>query len=165
MFFRHSLWMMPKHKLRIAIHLVRFVPQSRPIIWADTKAYTPLALRVRWTQWRRYLWGIGARVPLGFWKFCGYCSCCQLNCRNFKNHQRKTYIKFSSRPISQHAKPHVNRLKQPWNQREIQGRGEEEEIPVVPPHLISWRRHWVDTSAHLGYDSNAENQQHQRLYC
>src|SRR6218665_323193 len=41
-------------------------------------------------QWRRYLWGIGARAFLKFWKFCAFCSCCQLNCKNFKNYQRRT---------------------------------------------------------------------------
>ena len=44
MLCRHSLWMMPI-KVQIVIHLVRFAPQS--IIWAGTKAYIQLTLRVR----------------------------------------------------------------------------------------------------------------------
>ena len=43
MLCRHSLWMMPI-KVQI-IHLIRFAPQS--IIWAGTKAYIHLTLRVR----------------------------------------------------------------------------------------------------------------------
>ena len=44
MLCRHSLWMMPI-KVQIVIHLMRFAPQS--IIWAGTKAYIQLTLRVR----------------------------------------------------------------------------------------------------------------------
>src|SRR6218665_3945809 len=46
-------------------------------------------------QWRCYLWGIGARTPLEFWKFCVFCSYCQLNCKKFENYQRKTCISVS----------------------------------------------------------------------
>ena len=41
-----------------------------------------------------------------------------------------------------HSKTHVNRLKQSWNQKEIQGRkGEGTNSCCAPPHFISWRRH------------------------
>src|SRR6218665_2599178 len=39
-----SVWMMPI-KVQIVIHLIQFAPQS--IIWAGTKAYIQLTLRVR----------------------------------------------------------------------------------------------------------------------
>jgi len=38
-------------------------------------------------------WGT---CPLEFWKLCAFCNCCQLNCKDFENHQRKTCIKISS---------------------------------------------------------------------
>src|SRR6218665_2677141 len=44
MLCRHSLWMMPI-KVQIVIHLIRFATQC--IIWAGTKAYIHLTLRVR----------------------------------------------------------------------------------------------------------------------
>ena len=44
MLCRHSLWMMPI-KVQIVIHLIRFATQN--IIWAGTKAYIHLTLRVR----------------------------------------------------------------------------------------------------------------------
>ena len=44
MLSRQSLWMMPI-KVQIVIHLIRFATQS--IIWAGTKAYIQLTLRVR----------------------------------------------------------------------------------------------------------------------
>ena len=42
MLCRHSLWMMP---IKVQIDLIQFAPQS--IIWAGTKAYIQLTLRVR----------------------------------------------------------------------------------------------------------------------
>src|SRR6218665_3514880 len=41
--FQHALWMMPS-KVQIVMHLTQFAPQS--IIWAGTKAYIQLTLRV-----------------------------------------------------------------------------------------------------------------------
>jgi len=41
---------------------------------------------------------LGHVNPLEFWKFCAFCSCWQLNCRDFENYQRKACIKFSSIP-------------------------------------------------------------------
>src|SRR6218665_3293372 len=53
--------------------------------------------------------------------------------------------------LSRHkqAKTYVNRLKQSWNPKEIPGRGGEEKIHTLPPHLISLRRHCVHAYIHV----------------
>src|SRR6218665_1159750 len=83
---------------------------------------------IAWIQWRRYLWGIGARAPLEFWKCCAFCSFCQLNCKGFENYQRKTCIIFLSiSPVTR-----KNRLKQSPNYRKIPGRGGEKKFLSCP---------------------------------
>src|SRR6218665_2756141 len=82
-------------------------------------------------QWRRYIWGIGARALLEFWKLCAFCSGCQLNCKHFENYQRRQCNVFSS--ISpEHDKTHVSKLKQSRNPKEIPGTGGEEKFMFCP---------------------------------
>src|SRR6218665_3663006 len=50
-------------------------------------------------------------------------------------------VKISKITKERHAKTQVNRLKQSRNPKEIPGRGGEDKILAMPPHLISWRRH------------------------
>ena|SRR6218665_2532438 len=99
-------------------------------------------------QWRRYLWGIGARSPSNFGNSMHTTAAANLTVQILKINKEKHVLNFHlSR--QKHSNTHVNRLKQPLNQKEIPGRGGEERVHAVPPHLISWRRHWRGQTGRL----------------
>ena|SRR6218665_1777343 len=90
-------------------------------------------------------WGT---FPFEVWKFCAFRSFCLFNCKTCKNYPRKTYIAFLS--ISpEHAKTHLNRLKQSRNSNTILGRVKEEKFVMYPPspHFMATPlNHTVPTS-------------------
>src|SRR6218665_315015 len=89
-------------------------------------------------QWRRYLWGIGARSPSNFGNSMHTTAAANLTVQILKINKEKHVLNFHlSR--QKHANTHVNRLKQPLNQKEIPGRGGEEKVHAVPPspHILA----------------------------
>jgi len=74
-------------------------------------------------QWRRYLWGIGARAPpLSFGNSVHSVAVASITLKISKITKEERVLNFHlSR--QKHAKTHVNRLKQSRNAKEIPGRG------------------------------------------
>src|SRR6218665_1005087 len=71
---------------------------------------------------------------MGYWgtgKICAFCSCCQLNCKNFENYQRRTLLHFRL-SLQKYAKTHVNRVKQSWNQKQSRARKDRKTSSCAP---------------------------------
>jgi|SRR6218665_552216 len=72
-------------------------------------------------QWRRYLWGIGARAPSSFVNSVHSAAAASLTVKTSKITKEKHVLNFHlSR--EKHAKTHVCRLKQSREPKEISGR-------------------------------------------
>ena len=73
-------------------------------------------------QWHHNLWGIGACAPSSFENFVHTVAAANLTVKILKINKEKHVLNFHlSR--QKHANTHVNRLKQPLNQKEIPGKG------------------------------------------
>ena len=84
-------------------------------------------------------YGALGHVPLKFWKFCAFCSCCQLGCKNFEiTKERRVLHRHTRLSRQKHTKTHVNRLKVLELKKSWAG---QEKFLLCPHHLISWRRH------------------------
>ena len=113
-----------------------------PSVW-------PSVIRL-YVQWRRYLWGIGARAPSSLGNSVHSAAAASLTVKISKITKEK-HVLNCHLSRQKRAQTQENRLKQSWKPKEILGRGGEEKIYAVPPHLIPWRRHCVCPSICMSF--------------